>query len=156
MQSEASQTSNIAPITDLRTIQKPNKKQRKFIEQWLNPKSSTFGNTYQSAIAAGFTDSTARVLTANSRNTPWIQEIKQLLTHMQPEHIYLAMQQIALDGKSDRDKLRALELMGKHTGMFIERTQSDIHVTFSNSVPRPITEVESTITPSTESIQQGE
>lgn len=129
---------------DLRAIQKPTKKQTVFIEQWLNPKSKTFANTYQSAIVAGYSDSTARVMTANSRNTPWIQQIKQLLTHMQPQHIYAAMQQIALEGKSDRDKLRALELMGKHQGMFIDRSQSEVNVTFTNSVPRPVIDIEVT------------
>lgn len=141
--SETSQKSNVVdkPI-DLRTIPRPTKKQRAFIQLWLNPKSKSFGNTYQSAIEAGFSDSTARVLTANSRQTPWIQDLKLLLTRMEPEHIYLAMQQIALDGKADRDKLKALELMGKHSGMFVERSEARVEVRFTNSVPRPIIDLD--------------
>ena len=141
MQSESSQTISATQANDLRTISKPNKRQQQFIQAWLDPNSDTFANTYQSALVAGYSEKTARVLTANSRNTPWITEVKQLLLQYEPQHIYAGIQNIANSGKQDRDKLRALELLAKIQGMFIERTQSDITVNFTNSVPRPVIDI---------------
>ena len=63
------------------------------------------------------------------------------MTHYSPDHIYQALQEVAQNA-APRDKLKALELMGKAKGMFIDRTQSDIHVTFTNNVPRPANEGE--------------
>ena|SRR5688572_16305809 len=141
MMSELSTTN---PPLDLRSISKPNKRQLRFIDAYLKVESDTFGNAYQSAIKAGFSDSYARNITANARNTPWINEIKQLLANYEPEHIYLGIQQIATEGRQDRDKLRALELMAKIKGMFIERSQSEVNVTFTNQVPRPIIDIDNT------------
>lgn len=137
LMNDSSQLTTETPTADFRTLIKGNKKQNKFIEAYLNPISKTFGNAYQSAVEAGFSKNYARVITANSRHMPWITELKQLLTQYEPEHIYRAMQHIAITGKSDRDKLRALELMGKHTGMFIERSINQVNVSFVNNVPRP-------------------
>lgn len=137
-----SEVSQILETGDLRGINKPNKRQRRFIEAYLSPESDTFGNVYQSALVAKFSESTARVLAANSRNTPWIQEVKRLYASLEPEHIYLALQNKAMNSKQDRDQIRALELMAKIRGMFIERSQSDVHVTFNNHIPRPVVEVD--------------
>lgn len=145
MKTELSQTNS---EIDLRTISRPTKRQSRFIDAYLDPVSDTFGNAYQSALVAGFSKNYALNITANTRNTPWVNELKQLLTRYEPEHIYRAMQHIALNGKQDRDRLRALELMGKHTGMFIERSQSEVNVSFTNHVPRPTpVEVEITTPP---------
>lgn len=133
-----------ASKTDLRTIEKPTKRQYRFIEAYLDPKSDTFGNAYQSAKVAGFKESYARSITANARNTPWIQEMKQLLQTYEPDHIYRAMQHIALNGKQERDQLRALELMGKAVGMFVDRSESTVNVTFRNDVPRPVKVIDAT------------
>jgi hypothetical protein len=123
---------------DLRVIKKPNKKQRRFLEYWLLPENiDTFGNAYKSAIKAGFSENSARVITGNARGLGWIREAKQLFAHLEPEHIYTALQNKALHAKSDRDQIRALELMAKIRGMFIERSQSEVNVTFTNNVPRP-------------------
>jgi len=122
---------------DFRTIRKPNKKQKGFMYSFLTPKSKTFGNVYQSAIANGFSDNYARQMSAKSKGVEWIQELKALYTHLEPEHIYLGMQQIALEGQHERDKLRALELMAKIKGMFVDRSEVQHNVVFTNSVPRP-------------------
>lgn len=126
---------------DLRTIKRPNKRQRAFIENWLHPKSETFGNAYQSALSAGFSEPTARTITGNAKGLEWVQQAKQLYASLEPEHIYLAMQEEALNAKASRDKLKALELMAKIRGMFIERTQSEVSVKFVNSVPRPVIDI---------------
>ena len=135
------ETKQIQPI-DLRTIKKPNKRQRAFIEAWLDPNNTdTFGNAYQSALSAGYSESMARVITGNAKGLEWVNQAKTLYASLEPEHIYLAMQNEALNAKASRDKLRALELMAKIRGMFIERSQSEVSVKFVNSVPRPVIEV---------------
>jgi len=126
---------------DLRVIKRPNKRQRAFIEAWLHPDSDTFGNAYQSALQAGFSESMARVITGNAKGLEWVAQAKSLYASLEPEHIYLAMQHEALNAKASRDKLKALELMAKIRGMFIERSQSEVSVKFVNSVPRPVIEV---------------
>jgi aspartyl/asparaginyl beta-hydroxylase (cupin superfamily) len=75
---------------------------------------------------------------------------------LEPEHIYLGMQKLALEAKQDRDKLRALELMAKIRGMFVERSQSEVNVTFNNAVPRPIITVPQEHIPTTEVKEQQE
>lgn len=118
-------------------IKKPTKytiKQVRTAENYFNPQNKkTFGNLVESALAAGYSKSYANSIV---RDTPWVQEIKRQLQTMEPDHIYRAFQDLALNGK-DSDRLKALELMGKHKGMFIDRVQQDIQVKFVNDVPRP-------------------
>ena len=119
------------------------KQQRNFIKNWLDPNSETVGNAYQSAIEAGYKHSTARVLAIDSRGVEWIQEAKRLYAStMTPDHIYLGVQDIAKNTRADRDKLKAYEMLGKFNGMFIEKHESNVNVNFTNSVPRPIIDVE--------------
>lgn len=121
-------------------IQKPIKytiKQVRTAENYFNPQNKkTFGNLAESALQAGYSKSYANSIV---RDTPWVQEIKRQLQTFEPDHIYRAFQDLAINGK-DSDKLKALELMGKHKGMFIDRVQQDIQVKFVNDVPRPDTE----------------
>lgn len=121
-------------------IRKPIKytiKQVRTAENYFNPQNhKTFGNLTESALQAGYSKSYANSIV---RDTPWVQEIKRQLQTFEPDHIYRAFQDLAINGK-DSDKLKALELMGKHKGMFIDRIQQDIQVKFVNDVPRPDTE----------------
>lgn len=134
-------------------IKKPTKyaiKQVRTAENYFNPQNSkTFGNLKESAIQAGYSVSYANSIT---RDTPWVQEIKRQLQTFEPDHIYRAFQDLAINGK-DSDKLKALELMGKHKGMFIDRVQQDIQVKFVNDVPRPDTE---TIIIEAERVDEGD
>ena len=101
-------------------VYKPTKRQRKFIECYFEPSSDTFGNAYQSALAAGYSEKSARVITGNARNLQWVKDAMTVYsTQLTPEHIYLGLQNISLNSRADRDKLRALELMAKIQGMFI-------------------------------------
>lgn len=122
-----------------------NKKQYKFVEAWLDPNSDTFGNAYQSALKVGFSKKYAGIISSESQGNKWLEPAKKRLKNLQPEHIYQAMQSIALQGAADRDRLRALELMAKVQGMFIDRSISQVDVTFTNTVPRPATPKESSI-----------
>lgn len=116
-------------------------RQYKFVSLWLDPTNKdTFANAYQSAITAGFSPSYARILTGNALNLEWVAEAKKQLAVFEPVHIYQAFQDIASSSKADRDRLKALELMGKARGMFVDRVESDVRVTFVNDVPRPRSE----------------
>ena len=127
-----------AEPSDLRVIRKIDKRQKRFIVNWMNPDSETFGNAYKSAIEAGYSESNARTITGNARNTPWIQEAKELYaSQLDVDHIIVGLQKEALNASASRDRIRALELMAKIRGMFIERSQSEVHVRFNNNVPRP-------------------
>lgn len=141
--------SELLPKPDLDALKpmKLTKKQLTYVMNYYDPNSDTFGNSYQSALAAGFGKVYALQLASPARKNEWVLEAKKRLTHFTPDHIYKGLQEVAQTG-ANRDKLKALELMGKANGMFVDRTQSDIHVTFTNDVPRPkneIIEVESEV-----------
>lgn len=127
------------PDVNKLTPLKLNKKQLRYVMGYYDPNSETFGNSYESALAAGFGKVYAVQLASPSRNNLWVLEARKRMTHYSPDHIYQALQDVAQSG-ANKDKLKALELMGKAKGMFIDRTQSDIHITFTNDVPRPESE----------------
>lgn len=129
---EKPDASKLAPL-------KLNKKQLRYVMNYYDPNSETFGNSYESARAAGFGKVYAVQLASPSRNNQWVIEARKRMSHYTPDHIYQALQDVAQSGQN-RDRLKALELMGKAKGMFIDRTQSDIHITFTNDVPRPESE----------------
>lgn len=117
-------------------------RQIKFVELWLTPGSETFGNAYQSAIKAGFSQDHAVRLTSDTVGAEWIAEAKKRLITLEPSHTIKALEHMALHSRQDRDKIKALELVGKIQGLFIDRSISHIDVQFTNEVPRPIIEVE--------------
>lgn len=102
-----------------------------------NKPNPLFGNAYQAAIKAGFSDQTARSITSQSQNKLWIQEAYQRMVSFKPEHTIKQLEDIALNSEYDRDRLKALEMLGKIQGIFIDRQQTEVNVTFTNSVPRP-------------------
>ena len=116
---------------------KLNKQKRDFINAWLDPKSETYGNAYQSALAVGYSESYARTITTDHRNTEWIQQAKDILKQFTPMHVIQGFQYEAINAKASKDRQNALDKIAKINGMYIERKESDIRVSFTNSVPRP-------------------
>lgn len=97
-----------------------NPKQEKFLEYYFDPTSSTFANTYQSAMKAGYSDSYARTLSAPAVNNMWLQQSnKRSLT---PTHITGLVEEIATSNARPGDKLRALELLAKLHGMIVDKS----------------------------------
>jgi len=97
--------------------------QEEFLVRYMDPKSPTFANPYESAMESGYSESYARIIAQPSVNRQWIQEARNIVS-MHPEHIVQGLQQFALDPtKKDEVRLRALELLGKSQGIFIERKQ---------------------------------
>lgn len=113
-------------------------RQIKFVELWLTPGSETFGNAYQSAKLAGFTDEYARIITTDTLSLEWVQAAKKRLITLEPSHTIKALEHMALHSSQDRDKIKALELVGKIQGLFVDRSIQHIDVQFTNEVPRPV------------------
>lgn len=124
------------PTAEVLAPMKLNKKQLNYVMNYYDPNSETFGNSFLSAKKAGFGKVYSVQLSSPGKKLKWVAEAKKRLTMYTPDHIYQGLQEVAQSG-ANRDKLRALELMGKANGMFIDRTQSEVHVTFKNEVPRP-------------------
>lgn len=129
------ETSKFAPTKRL------NKRQKKFIELWCNPESDTFGNAFQSGISSGYSPTTSKMISSNTKNLDWLKEAKNYMDNFSPMHIINSFQHIAKNSKADRDKLQALDRLAKIQGMYIERSQSEVTVQFTNSVPRPVIDV---------------
>ena len=92
-------------------------RQNRFICLYLDVGSRTFGNCYQSAIGAGFTEQTARNLTHNKPK--WYSEIIGQNEGVQPEHLVLKLTEIINDtGETTQNKLKAIDMMMKYRGMY--------------------------------------
>lgn len=92
-------------------------RQQRFMELYLDVDSNTFGNCYQSAIKAGFTDLTARNLTCN--RPKWYSDLIEQNNGIQPEHLLLKLTEIINDEKeTTQNKLRAIDMLMKNKGMY--------------------------------------
>ena len=101
--------------------------------------NALFGNAYQAAIKAGFPHNTAVTMVAASKRPLWIDEAYKRMAHFKPEHTIKQLEDIANNHEEyTRDRLKALEMLGKIQGVFIDRQQTEVNVTFTNSVPRPV------------------
>lgn len=97
-------------------------RQQRFLELYCDANSPTFGNRYQSAIAAGFSDMTARNLTHNKPS--WYSEKLGQIKVMEPEDLLLKLSDI-INNRSETtpNKLRAIDMLLKVNGMY----RPDIH-----------------------------
>lgn len=109
---------NVQPNQWLATPQ-----QEDFLLRYMDPKSPTFGNSYKSAMEAGYSEGYAKIIADPSVGRKWIQEARNIVS-LHPEHLIQELQDFALDStKKDEVRLRALELIGKTQGIFVERKQ---------------------------------
>jgi hypothetical protein len=94
-----------------------NPRQRKFMELYLDTQSVTFGNCYKSALAAGFSDQTARNLTHNKPG--WYSETLGQQQGAQPEHLLLKLTEIMSNPtEPTQNKLKAIDMLMKFNGMY--------------------------------------
>lgn len=95
--------------------------QEKWLLYYLDPKSPTFGNAYGSALEVGFSEAYSRTIARPSNSLQWVKEARNIIS-MRPEHIVQKLQEFALDNTQKSEvQLRALELLAKTQGMFIDR-----------------------------------
>jgi phage terminase small subunit len=105
-------------------------KHQKFVDNYL-----TCGNATKAAIAAGFKKKGARVWACRLLKKPEIKAAveahKEKLTaqeEIRREKILNRLNQVAFASKLKRVKtsniLKALELLGKHLGLFVDKTKT--------------------------------
>lgn len=126
--------------------------QHKFMDSWINPKSPTFGNAYESAKQAGYNDRYAAQISSPSINNKWIQEYQKKL-NLTEEHIRQGIQQLAIranDSRSPDDtRLKAYETLARISGMIDSKNSITVvnvqPILGGESVTLPPKQVDSTI-----------
>jgi len=103
-------------------------KQEDWLCYYMDPKEKeTFGNSYQSALKAGYSESYAKNIMSPSLALQWVQQAKNIM-RLNPEHLKFALAQIITDKMArDSDKIAAIKLLGTDQGMFIQK-QITAHV----------------------------
>lgn len=92
-------------------------RQEKFLDLYFSVTSTSFGNCYQSALRAGYTNETARNLMHN--RPKWLSEKLGQMQTMEPELLLLKLTSIINDrAETTQNKLRAIDMMMKHYQMF--------------------------------------
>lgn len=95
-------------------------RQEAFKAAYYDPASRTYSNAFQSALAVGYSESTAKDLLHN--RPAWLSEKWGEAKVFEPEDLLSKLSDIIQDqGVSTRDKLKAIELMMKNRGMLKER-----------------------------------
>lgn len=96
-------------------------RQQDWLSYYMNPKSETWGNAYQSALRAGYSESYARVIMSDSVALEWVKQARNIM-RLNPEHLKVALAQIINDPYSkDSDKIAAIKLLGQDQGMFVQK-----------------------------------
>lgn len=119
-----------------------NAKQTKFVAEYLIDLNAT-----QAAIRAGYSAKTAGAIGHENLNKPEIaQEIasrqanKAATLDLSFERVLLDLEEVrsrALQDGQYSPAVKAIELRGKHLGMFIERTENDTRLTVRDAIDRP-------------------
>lgn len=98
------------------------KRQEDWLRYYMDPKEkATFGNDYQAAIKAGYSESYAKGIMSPSLALQWVQQARNIM-RLNPEHLKLALVQIMTDPMAkDADKIAAIKLLGTDQGMFVQK-----------------------------------
>lgn len=101
----------------------PDPRQQLFLKYYLDPKSKTFSNSYQSALKAGYEDEYAKVVL--SKDLDWLSSI------IKDEHLIKKAEKnldIFLDGEDEKIKadITKFVLTRLNKQKYSERTETDI------------------------------
>lgn len=98
------------------------KQQQDWLKYYMSPhERETWGNAYQSAIKAGYSESYARHIMSDSTAVEWVQQARNIM-RLNPEHLKLALATIIADPMSkDSDKIQAIKLLGQDQGLFVPK-----------------------------------
>lgn len=98
-------------------------RQERFVEAYCEASSPTFGNCYQSAIKAGYSDLTARNITHN--RPKWYSETLGKREGLQPEHLIIKLSQLINDpGIATQHKLKAIDMLMRSNRMYAPTYQN--------------------------------
>ena len=98
------------------------KRQQDWLLYYLDPEhKDTWGNAYQSAIKAGYSESYARNIMSPSLALQWVQQAKNII-RLNPEHLKFALAEI-IGNKYEKasDRIAAIKLLGVDQGMFVQK-----------------------------------
>lgn len=100
-----------------------NPKQQAFVVNYMSPTSDTFGNAYQSAIKAKYSETYARVIANPSVANKWVKEYHDLV-QLEPEHIVSLLQKEATDTFRNKgaERIAALKLLAQMKGLLVEKS----------------------------------
>ncbi len=99
-------------------------RQAAFKTAYYDPDSRTYSNAFQSALAVGYSESTAKDLLHNRPD--WLSEKWGESRVFKPEDLLRKLSSIIEDPDvSTRDKLTAIQLMMKNQGMLKDRLLVD-------------------------------
>lgn len=119
--------------------------QELFMDYWINPMSESFGNAYDSAIRAKYSDHYARQIAAPTVHNKWITEYKRKID-FGAEHIKQGIQDLAIRAPHSRSpddtRLKAYETLAKIEGLIDNK-----HGNTTNVIVTPILGGESTPRP---------
>ena len=93
--------------------------QNEFLRYYLEPGQETWGNAYQAAVKAGYSESYASSIIKLAPQ--WIQQAQNVVK-LQPEHLKQALADIA-NSKYEKasDRIQAIKLLGLDQGMFVQK-----------------------------------
>lgn len=99
-------------------------RQLDWLDYYMNPKhKDTYGNPYQAALSAGYSESYARNIMNPSLALQWVQQAKSIMRSMNTEHLRAVLEDIALNKYAkDSDRISAVKLLGTDQGMFVQKT----------------------------------
>ena len=97
-------------------------RQQAWLKFYMDPREKpTWGNAYQSAISAGYSETYARNILSDSVALQWVQQARNIM-RLNPEHLKLSLVQIInSDMARDSDKIQAIKLLGTDQGMFVQK-----------------------------------
>lgn len=98
------------------------KKQEDFLRYYLDPlERATFGNSYQAAIKAGYSETYSRNIMTPALGLDWVKQAKNII-RLEPEHLKSVLTGIATDRmEKAADRIAAVKLLGVDQGMFVQK-----------------------------------
>ena len=98
-------------------------KQQDWLVYYMDPShKETWGNAYQAALKAGYSESYARVIMSPSVALQWVTQAKNIM-RLNPEHLKMELARIIGDRtEKTSDRLQAIKLMGTDQGMFVQKS----------------------------------
>lgn len=126
------------PQRMIKALSQPEERQKQALEDAMNPRQLAFCREYvidfkqgAAATRAGYAPKTAGVIARNLLQYRGINRLIELYTlsnaqkiiAVDPDWVIQKVTEIVTTSSKDGDKLRGLELLARHLGMFIERTE---------------------------------
>lgn len=127
-------------------------KQKRFVEEYLIDLNAT-----QAAVRAGYSEKTARAIGQENLTKPDIQDAIQKAMGKRSKRVGITQDRVLealagmgfsevdMDSLKPTDKLKALELIGKHLGMFDGKSGQANHETDGDNLYEAITEAVNTL-----------